>query len=106
MLHFSQRHRPPQLVITATSRPATTRGTAAALPAGRANAVQKHFDSALGADDFMQRVEMVLYAFGFTGDNSIGEPSSAWLHYSLHAWLHDSLHAWLPRASVFFLPAS
>jgi hypothetical protein len=40
---------------------------------GRANAVQKHFESALGADDFMQRVEMALYAFGFTGDNSIGE---------------------------------
>ncbi|EFN53712.1 hypothetical protein CHLNCDRAFT_8957, partial [Chlorella variabilis] len=39
--------------------------------AGRANAVQKHFESALGADDFMQRVEMALYAFGFTGDNSI-----------------------------------
>jgi hypothetical protein len=38
---------------------------------GRANAVQAHFESALGADDFMQRVEMALYAFGFTGDNSI-----------------------------------
>jgi hypothetical protein len=35
--------------------------------------VQKHFEGALGADDFMTRVEMALYAFGFTGDNSIGE---------------------------------
>ncbi|KAL4856957.1 hypothetical protein ACK3TF_002657 [Chlorella vulgaris] len=39
--------------------------------AGRANAVQKHFEGSLGADDFMQRVEMALFAFGFTGDNSI-----------------------------------
>ena len=45
----------------------------ACLPAGRAAAVQKHFEGALGADDFMTRVEMALYAFGFTGDNSIGE---------------------------------
>jgi hypothetical protein len=29
----------------------------------------------MGADDFMQRVEMALFAFGFTGDNSIGERS-------------------------------
>ncbi len=26
----------------------------------------------MGADDFIQRVEMALYAFGFNGDNSIG----------------------------------
>ena len=36
------------------------------------NKVQEQFASALGADDFMQRVEMALYAFGFNGDNSIG----------------------------------
>ncbi len=42
-------------------------------PAGRAAQVQKHFESAIGADDFIQRVEMALYAFGFTGENSIGE---------------------------------
>ena len=47
---------------------------------GRANAVQKHFPSSLGADDFMQRVEMALYAFGFTGDNSIGEDGSHCRH--------------------------
>jgi hypothetical protein len=34
--------------------------------------VRKHFEAAMGADDFMQRLEMALYAFGFTGDNSIG----------------------------------
>lgn len=38
---------------------------------GRANKVRAHFGSAMGADDFMQRLEMALYAFGFTGDNSI-----------------------------------
>ena len=51
---------------------------------GRANAVQKHFGSALGADDFMQRVEMALFAFGFTGDNSIGEGTVCW---SLMPWM-------------------
>ena len=35
--------------------------------------VQEQFGNAMGADDFMQRVEMALYAFGFNGDNSIGE---------------------------------
>ncbi|KAL4419735.1 hypothetical protein ABPG75_006833 [Micractinium tetrahymenae] len=38
---------------------------------GRAAQVQKHYESAIGADDFIQRVEMALYAFGFTGENSI-----------------------------------
>ncbi|KAI7836363.1 hypothetical protein COHA_009756, partial [Chlorella ohadii] len=37
----------------------------------RANKVQEQFASAMGADDFIQRVEMALYAFGFNGDNSI-----------------------------------
>ena len=41
--------------------------------AARANKVQEQFAGALGADDFMQRVEMALHAFGFNGDNSIGE---------------------------------
>lgn len=35
--------------------------------------VQKHFPEAIGADDFVQRVEMALHAFGFSGENSIGE---------------------------------
>ncbi len=42
------------------------------LCAARANKVQEQFSNAMGADDFMQRVEMALYAFGFNGDNSIG----------------------------------
>ena len=29
--------------------------------------------AALGVDDFMQRLEIALYAFGFSNDNSIGE---------------------------------
>ncbi|KAI7838860.1 hypothetical protein COHA_007383 [Chlorella ohadii] len=37
----------------------------------RVNKVQEQFGNALGADDFIQRVEMALYAFGFNGDNSI-----------------------------------
>ncbi|EFN54502.1 hypothetical protein CHLNCDRAFT_8980, partial [Chlorella variabilis] len=37
----------------------------------RAAAVQKHFTGALGADDFMLRLEKALFAFGFAGDNSI-----------------------------------
>ncbi|PRW33647.1 low-CO2 inducible [Chlorella sorokiniana] len=37
----------------------------------RVNKVQEQFGNAMGADDFMQRVEMALYAFGFNGDNSI-----------------------------------
>ena len=41
-------------------------------PAARVNKVQEQFGNAMGADDFMQRVEMALYAFGFNGDNSIG----------------------------------
>ena len=35
--------------------------------------MQKHFEGAMGADDFITRMEMALFAFGFTGDNSIGE---------------------------------
>ncbi|PSC69999.1 low-CO2 inducible [Micractinium conductrix] len=37
----------------------------------RSAIVNKHFEGSLGADDFIQRVEMALYAFGFTGENSI-----------------------------------
>jgi len=47
--------------------------------------VQEQFGNALGADDFIQRVEMALYAFGFNGDNSIG----AW-QASGAAWRHKS----------------
>ena len=35
--------------------------------------VQNYFPSALGVEDFMSRVEIALSAFGFNGNNSIGE---------------------------------
>ncbi|KAL6778576.1 LCIB1 [Auxenochlorella protothecoides x Auxenochlorella symbiontica] len=37
----------------------------------RTRIITHHFPSALGVDDFMQRMEIALYAFGFSGDNSI-----------------------------------
>jgi hypothetical protein len=40
----------------------------------RYQTVLRHFPSALGVDDFIARVEVALCYFGFTGDNSIGEP--------------------------------
>ena len=46
------------------------------------NKVQEQFGNAMGADDFMQRVEMALYAFGFNGDNSIGA-CGGWLGAAL-----------------------
>ena len=39
--------------------------------AARARNVRQHFPTALGADDFMQRLEVALFAHGFTGENSI-----------------------------------
>ena len=39
----------------------------------RTRLVRRSFPHALGVDDFMQRVEVALHAFGFSGDNSIGE---------------------------------
>lgn len=38
--------------------------------------VTKHFPLSLGVDDFMARLEMALAAYGFTGDNAIGEQHS------------------------------
>lgn len=35
--------------------------------------VAKHFPTAMGVDDFIARLEMALAAYGFTGDNAIGE---------------------------------
>ncbi|GAB4823828.1 hypothetical protein N2152v2_010874 [Parachlorella kessleri] len=37
----------------------------------RAGHVTKHFPSALGVDDFMQRLEVALWGYGFQNDNSI-----------------------------------
>ena len=39
----------------------------------RTNIVQQHFPSALAMDDFACRMEMLLGAHGFYGDNTIGE---------------------------------
>ena len=36
--------------------------------------VTRHFPSSLGVDDFIARLEIALFAYGFTGDNSIGPP--------------------------------
>jgi hypothetical protein len=36
--------------------------------------VQELYPDALGVDDFIARVETVLSGYGFTGENSIGEP--------------------------------
>lgn len=38
----------------------------------RTRRVAKHFPSAIGVDDFLNRLEIALFAYGFTGDNSIG----------------------------------
>lgn len=38
---------------------------------GRVKQVTDHFPSALGADDFIARVEVALHSYGFTGHNSI-----------------------------------
>ncbi|KAI3429492.1 hypothetical protein D9Q98_005581 [Chlorella vulgaris] len=51
--------------------PAVCEKTEVAYLTGRAKVVRSHFATAVGADDFMQRLEVALFAFGFTGDNSI-----------------------------------
>ncbi|PRW45249.1 low-CO2 inducible [Chlorella sorokiniana] len=38
---------------------------------GRTKVVQDHFPMALGVDDFLHRMEIALFAYGFNGDNSI-----------------------------------
>lgn len=43
---------------------------------GRAKVVSHHFSTALGIDDFLHRLEIALHAYGFNGDNSIGEWAS------------------------------
>lgn len=39
----------------------------------RTRRIAKHFPTAIGVDDFLNRLEVALFAYGFTGDNSIGE---------------------------------
>lgn len=38
---------------------------------GRTRKVTTHFEAAIGIDDFLHRLEIALFAFGFNGDNSI-----------------------------------
>lgn len=44
---------------------------ASAYLTARAKVVNESFEGALGIDDFINRVEIALYSFGFSGDNSI-----------------------------------
>jgi hypothetical protein len=37
--------------------------------------VRQHFPTALGVEDFVSRSERALAAFGFNGENAIGEPA-------------------------------
>ena len=53
----------------------------------RTRLVRRSFPHALGVDDFMQRVEVALHAFGFSGDNSIGERAGNW--FFLRGWVGD-----------------
>lgn len=39
---------------------------------GRAKVVNDYFPTAIGIDDFLHRLEIALYAYGFSGDNAIG----------------------------------
>ncbi len=43
----------------------------------RARRIAKHFPTAIGVDDFLNRLEVALFAYGFTGDNSIGASFSS-----------------------------
>lgn len=45
--------------------------TEVAYMTGRAKVVNKHFPTAIGIDDFLNRLEIALYAYGFNGDNAI-----------------------------------
>ncbi len=40
--------------------------------AARSRRIAQHFPTAIGVDDFLNRLEIALFAYGFTGDNSIG----------------------------------
>jgi hypothetical protein len=46
---------------------------------GRTRVVTQRFPGALAVDDFMLRLEIALYAYGFNGDNSIGEQQGFFL---------------------------
>ena len=39
--------------------------------AARTREIRKHFPTALGVDDFLSRLEVSLFSYGFTGENAI-----------------------------------
>lgn len=39
---------------------------------GRHKGISRHFPKAMGIDDFLYRMEIALFGYGFDGDNSIG----------------------------------
>ena len=43
----------------------------------RTRRIAQHFPDALGIDDFLNRLEIALFAYGFTGQNSIGGGGAA-----------------------------
>ena len=50
----------------------------------RTRRIAQHFPTAIGVDDFLNRLEVALFAYGFTGDNSIGRMPT---RYSKHFFL-------------------
>lgn len=72
----------------------------------RTRRVAQYFPRALGLDDFLNRLEIALFAYGFTGENCIGKHNGFFLHSkrlcgrSAHccAALHQSPCVVLPAA--------
>lgn len=60
----------------------------------RTRIITHHFPSALGVDDFMQRMEIALYAFGFSGDNSIGGLLGGWGWVSCGCGVRKGMYFW------------
>lgn len=46
----------------------------------RTRRVSQYFPRALGLDDFLNRLEIALFAYGFTGENCIGKVKNLFLH--------------------------
>ena len=50
----------------------------------RTRRIAQHFPTAIGVDDFLNRLEVALFAYGFTGDNSIGrQPTKCFILHML-----------------------
>ncbi len=48
----------------------------------RTRRVAQHFPTALGLDDFLNRLEIALFAYGFTGENCIGTLDTSFVYRS------------------------